>query len=96
MLYNKSDSSSCLLDHHIFKDTLKIGQCPVCHLQVMAVGVSSPKLSLLATDGGIKLILAPESYGAFLMSAFPIIQGIMKLPRSCLFSRMDLKDPDPD
>ena len=53
--------------------------------RVMAMGVSSPKLSLLSTDRGIKLMLAPESHKAFPMSAFPIMQGIVKLPRSYLF-----------
>ena len=56
---------------------------------VMAVGVSSLKISLLATNRGIKLMLALESHSVFPMSAFPIMQGIVKLPRSYLFSDMD-------
>ena len=58
--------------------------------RVIAVGVSSPKLSLLATDRGIKLMLAPGSHSAFPMSAFPIMQGIVKLLGSCLFCGMDI------
>ena len=57
--------------------------------RVMAVGVSSPKLSLLATDMGIKLMLVLESHIYFPMSSFPIMQGIVKLPGSCIFSSMD-------
>ena len=57
--------------------------------KVMVVGVSSPKLSLLAIDKGIKLILALESHSAFPISACPIFQGIVKLPESCIFSGKD-------
>ena len=46
---------------------------------VIAVGVSSPKLNLCTTDKGIKLMLAPESCKAFLNSYFPIVQGMVKL-----------------
>ena len=53
------------------------------------MGVSSPKLSLLAIDRGIKLMLAPESHNAFPISTFLIMQGIVKLPGSYLFSGMD-------
>ena len=52
---------------------------------VIAVGVSSPKLSFLTTDKGIKLMLAPESHNAFLNSKFPMVQGMVKLPGSCIF-----------
>ena len=48
----------------------------------MAEGVSSPKLSLLTTDKGIKLMLAPESHSAFPILEFPIVQEIVKLPGS--------------
>ena len=53
---------------------------------VIAVGVSSPKLNLCTTDRGIKFILAPESHKAFLNSYFPIEQGMVKLPGSFIFS----------
>ena len=53
------------------------------------MGVSSPKLSLLTTDKGIKLMLAPELHSAFPMSEFLILQGIVKLPVSCIFSGKD-------
>ena len=53
---------------------------------VIAVGVSSPKLSLCTTDRGIKFILAPESHKAFLNSYFPMEQGMVKLPGSFIFS----------
>ena len=52
----------------------------------MAVGVSSPKLNLFVTDRGIKLMLALESHDALPISASPILQGIVKLPGSCIFS----------
>ena len=45
--------------------------------KVIVVGVSSPKLSLLTTDKGIKLMLAPESHNAFLNSKFPMVQGMV-------------------
>ena len=48
------------------------------------MGVSSPKLSLLTTDKGIKLMLAPEAHSTFPMSEFPSLQGIVKLPGSCI------------
>ena len=54
------------------------------------MGVSSPKLSLLTTDKGIRLMLAPESHNAFPISEFPIVQGIVKLPRSSIFVGKDL------
>ena len=57
--------------------------------RVMVVGVSFPKPSLLTTDKGIKLMLAPKSHSAFPISKFPILQGIMKLPRSYIFSGKD-------
>ena len=47
---------------------------------VIAIGMSSPKLNLYTTDKGIKLILAPESHKAFLNSYFPMEQGMVKLP----------------
>ena len=53
------------------------------------MGVSSPKQSLLTTDKGIKLILAPESHSAFPISEFLILQGIVKLLGSCIFSSKD-------
>ena len=57
--------------------------------KVMAIGVSSPKLSLLTIDKVIKLMLAPESHIAFPISEFPIVQGIVKLPGSCIFIGKD-------
>ena len=48
------------------------------------MGVSSPKLSLLTTDRGIKLMLALKSYSFFLISKFPMVQGMVKLPGSCI------------
>ena len=54
------------------------------------MGVSSPKLSLLTTNKGIKLILAPESHNAFPISEFPMVQGIVKLPGSYIFNGKDL------
>ena len=54
------------------------------------MGVSSPKLSLLTTDKGIRLILTPESHGVFPISEFPIVQGIVKLLGSYIFFRKDL------
>ena len=41
--------------------------------KVIDVGVSSPKLSLLTIDKGIKLMRAPESHKAFLNSKFPMV-----------------------
>ena len=58
--------------------------------RVMAMGVSSPKLSLFTTNKGIKLMLAPKSHSAFPISEFPILQGIVKLPRSCILTSKDL------
>ena len=54
------------------------------------MGVSSPKLSLLTIDKGIKLMLAPKSHNAFTISEFPIVQGIVKLPGSYIFIGKDL------
>ena len=54
------------------------------------MGLSSPKLSLLTTDKGIKLMLAPESHSAFPISEFPIVQGIVKLIGSYIFTGKDL------
>ena len=54
--------------------------------KVIAMGVSYPKLSLFTTDNGIKLMLAPESHKAFLNSKFPMVQGMVKLPGSYIFS----------
>ena len=54
------------------------------------MGVSSPKLSLLTIDKGIKLILAPESHSAFPILEFLIVQGIVKLPGSYIFIGKDL------
>ena len=48
------------------------------------MGVSSPKLSLLKIDKGIKLMLYPESHNAFPIQEFPMVQGIVKLPESSL------------
>ena len=53
---------------------------------VIAVGVSSPKLSLCTTDRGIRFILAPESHKTFLNSYFPMDQGMVKLPGSFIFA----------
>ena len=50
------------------------------------MGVRSPKLSFLTMDEVFKLMLALESHSAFPISGFPIYQGIVKLPRSCIFS----------
>ena len=58
--------------------------------RVMAVGVSYPKLSLLTIYGGIKLMLAPESHSAFPILEFSIMQGIVKLLGSCIFTSKDL------
>ena len=52
---------------------------------VIAVGVSSPKLSRCTTDRGIKFILAPKSNKAFLNSYFPMEQGMVKLQGSFIF-----------
>ena len=49
------------------------------------MGVSSPKLRLLTTDKGIKLMLALKSHNVFPISEFAMVQGIVKLPRSCIF-----------
>ena len=54
--------------------------------KVIAVGVSSPKLSLFTTDNAIKLMLALESHKAFLNSKFPMVQGMVKLLGSRIFS----------
>ena len=54
------------------------------------MGVSSPKLSLLTIDKGIKLMLAPESHSAFPILEFPMVQGIVKLPVSNIFTGKDL------
>ena len=56
----------------------------------MAVVVSSPKLSILTIDKGIKLMLAPESHNAFPISEFPLVQGIVKPPGSCILTSKDL------
>ena len=53
--------------------------------RVMAMGISSPKLSLLTTDKDIKLMLALESDSAFLISESPMVQGMVKLLGSCIF-----------
>ena len=50
------------------------------------MGVHSPKFSLFTTDSGIKLMLAPESHKAFLNSTFLMVQGMVKLLRSCIFT----------
>ena len=50
--------------------------------KVMAMGVSLPKLSLLAIDKGIQLTLALESQNVFPILACPILQVIVKLPGS--------------
>ena len=43
------------------------------------MGVSSPKLSLLTIDKGIKLMLALKSHNAFPISESPMVQGMVKL-----------------
>ena len=53
------------------------------------MGVSSPKLSLLTTDKGIKLMLAPKLHSAFPISKFLILQGIVKLSGFYIFSGKD-------
>ena len=53
---------------------------------VIAVEVSSPKLSLSTTNRGIRFILALESHKAFLNSYFPMDQGMVKLSRSFIFA----------
>ena len=47
---------------------------------MIAVGVSSPKLSLCTTDKGINLMLAPKSHKASFNSYFPMEQGMVNLP----------------
>ena len=54
------------------------------------MGVSSPKLSLLTKNKSIRLMLALESHSTFPISEFPIVQGIMNLPGSYIFSGKDL------
>ena len=54
------------------------------------MGMRSPKLNLLTTDKGIKSMLALESHSAFPILEFPIVEGIVKLPGSCIFSGKDL------
>ena len=49
------------------------------------MGVSSPKLSLLTIDKGIKLLLALKSHGAFPISESLMVQGMVKLPGSYIF-----------
>ena len=49
------------------------------------MGVSSPKLSLLKTYKGIKLMLAPESHSAFPILESPMVQGMVKLPGFYIF-----------
>ena len=49
---------------------------------IIAMGVSSPKLSVFATDNGIKWMLAPESHKAFLNLKFSMVQGMVKLQGS--------------
>ena len=56
----------------------------------MAVGVISPKLSHLTADKGIKLMLALESHNAFPILEFHLVQGIVKLHGSCIFTGKDL------
>ena len=45
---------------------------------------------MLTTDKDIKLMLDLESHSAFPISEFPIVQGIMKLPGSYIFTGKDL------
>ena len=54
------------------------------------MGVSSPKLSILTINKGIKLMLALESHSALTISEFSMVQGILKLPGSCIFTSKDL------
>ena len=54
------------------------------------MGVSSPKLSLLTTDKGIKLMLDLKSHNVFPISEFPMVQGIMMLLGSYIFTGKDL------
>ena len=42
--------------------------------KVIALGVSSPKLSVFTIDNGIKFMLAPESHKAFLNSKFVMVK----------------------
>ena len=46
------------------------------------VGRTYPKFNFLKIDIGIRLMLTPKSHGAFSKTAFPIAQGIVKLPGS--------------
>ena len=49
------------------------------------VGRASPNPNRLNIDSGMRLILAPRSHKAFSKMEFPIVHGIVKLPRSFSF-----------
>ena len=48
--------------------------------RVIVVGLASPKPNFLNIDRGIRLILAPRSHSASSNTAFPMEQGMVKLP----------------
>ena len=52
---------------------------------VTVVGRASPNPSLQNMDKGMRLILAPRSHKALSKMEFPMVQGIVKLPRSFSF-----------
>ena len=52
---------------------------------VIVVGRASPNPRRLNMDKGMRLILAPKSHKALLKMEFPMVQWIVKLPRSFSF-----------
>ena len=46
---------------------------------------ASPNPNRLNIDSGMRLILAPRSHKAFSKIEFPIVHGMVKLPRSLSF-----------
>ena len=52
---------------------------------VIVVGRASPNPNHLNIDSNMRLILAPRSHKAFAKMEFPIVHGIVKLPRSLSF-----------
>ena len=73
-------ASPCSVQIHLPGWVGCVGRYTICKVTVM--GVSSPKLSILTIVNGIRFMLAPESHKACLDSIFPIVQGMVKLPRS--------------
>ena len=53
--------------------------------RVTVVGLASPNPNRLNMDKGMRLILAPKSHRVLSKIEFPILQGIVKLPRSFNF-----------